>query len=66
MREQAKTSLESGTEAEARYRPTIWSWGLTGAFAAVVDVLSDVYNTFVFGADFQGRRSKALPSDKAF
>ena len=26
-------------------------WGLTGAFAVVVDVLSDVYNTFVFGAN---------------
>ena len=66
MCEQAKTSLESGTEAKGRSRKAVWDWGLTGAFAAVVDVLSDVYNTFVFGADFQGRRSKALPSDKAF
>ena len=65
MREQAKISLESGTEAEARCWATVWDWGLAGAFVAVVDVLSDVYDTFVFSANFQGGRGNNLPSDKA-
>ena len=51
MREQAKTSLESGTEAKGRSRKAIWNWELTGAFAVVVDVLSDVYDTFVFSVN---------------
>ena len=51
MREQAKIGLASGTEAEARCRATVWDWGITGAFAAVVDVLSDVHDTFVFSAN---------------
>ena len=65
MREQTKTGLGSGAEAEARCWATVWDWGLAGAFAAVVDVLSDVYDTFVFGASFQGRRGDNLPSDSA-
>ena len=65
MREQAKIGMESGTEAEARCRATVWNWGLAGAFVAVVDILSDVYNTFVFSANFQGRRSDNLTSDSA-
>ena len=40
MREQAKTGMASG--AEARCRTTVWDWGLAGAFAIVVDVLSDI------------------------
>ena len=55
MCEQAKIGLASGTEEEARCRATVWDWGITGAFAVVVDVLSDVHNAFVFGANFQGR-----------
>ena len=55
MREQTKTGLASGAEAEARCWATVWNWGLAGAFVAVVDVLSDVYDTFVFSANFQGR-----------
>ena len=55
MREQTKTGLESGAKAEASYWATVWDWGLAGTFAVVVDVLSDVHNTFVFGANFQGR-----------
>ena len=55
MREQAKISLVSDTEAEARCWSAIWDCGLTRAFAAVVDVLSDIHDTFVFGANFQGR-----------
>ena len=51
MCEQTKISLVSGTEAEARCRTTIWDWGLAGAFAVVVDVLSDVYDTLVFSAN---------------
>ena len=48
-----KRAWASGTEAEARCRTTVWDWGLGGAFAIVVDVLSDVYDAFVFGANFQ-------------
>ena len=55
MCEQAKTSLESGTEAKGRSRKAIWNWGIAGAFTVVVDVLSDVYDTFVFSANIQGR-----------
>ena len=51
MREEAKTRMASGSEAEARCRTTVWDWGLAGAFAIVVDVLSDIYDTFVFGAN---------------
>ena len=51
MCEQTKISLASGTEAEARCWTTVWDWGLGGAFAIVVDVLSDVYDTFVFSAN---------------
>ena len=55
MCEEAKARMESGTKAEASCWATVWDWGLAGAFAAVVDVLSDVHNAFVFGANFQGR-----------
>ena len=65
MREYAKTGLESGAKAEAHCWSTIWNWGFAGAFVAVVDVLSDVYDTFVFSANFQGGRGNNLPSDKA-
>ena len=34
-------------EAEARCLATIWDWGITRTFAAVV-VLSDVHDTFGF------------------
>ena len=51
MREEAKTRMASGAEAEASCWSAVWDWGLTGAFAAVVDVLSDIYDTFVFGAN---------------
>ena len=44
MREQAKTVLASGAEAEACCWATVWSWGLAGTFAAVIDVLSDIYD----------------------
>ena len=53
MCEQAKTGLVSGAEAEARYWSAVWNWGLTRAFS-IVDLLSDVYDTLVFGANFQG------------
>ena len=65
MREQAKISLASGTEAEVRCRPTVWNWGIAGTFTVVVYVLSDVYDTFVFSANFQGGRGNNLPSDTA-
>ena len=65
MREQAKISLASGAEAEACCWAAVWDWGLKRAFVAVVDVLSDVHDTFVFGANFQGRRGDNLPSDSA-
>ena len=55
MREQAKIGLESGAEAEVRCWSAVWDWGLAGAFAVVIDVLSDVHNAFVFGANFQSR-----------
>ena len=55
MCEQTKISLASGAKAETRCWATVWDWGLAGAFAVVVDVLSDVHNAFVFGANFQGR-----------
>ena len=51
MREQAKTVLASGAEAEARCRSAVWDWGVTRAFTAVVDVLSDIHNAFVFSAN---------------
>ena len=65
MCEQAKTRLERGAEAEAHCWATVWDWGIAGTFAVVVDVLSDVYNTFVFSANFQGRRSNDMPSNSA-
>ena len=65
MCEEGKARMASGTKAEARCWSTVWDWGLAGAFATVVDVLSDVYDTFVFGASFQGRRGDNLPSDSA-
>ena len=55
MCEQAKARLASGTEAEGRSRKAVWDWGIAGTFAAIVDVLSDVYDTFVFSANIQGR-----------
>ena len=51
MCEQAKAGLESGTEVEGGSWAAVWNWGVTRAFAVVVDVLSDVYDTFVFGAN---------------
>ena len=65
MREQAKVGLGSGTKAEAHCRSTVWSWRIAGTFAVVVYVLSDVYDTFVFSANFQGGRGNNLPSDTA-
>ena len=54
MCEQAKARLASGTEMEARCWSAVWDWGLARAFAAVVDVLSNLHDAFVFGANFQG------------
>ena len=51
MCEQAKARLASGTEAEACCWAAVWDWGIAGTFAVVVDVLSDVYDTFVFSAN---------------
>ena len=55
MREQAKTGLESGIEAEveAGCWSSVCDWGLAGAFIAVVDVLSDIYDTFVLAQIFK-------------
>ena len=53
--EAAETRMESGSEAEAGCGPAVWYWGIARTFAAIIDVLSDVHNTFVFGADFQSR-----------
>ena len=54
MRKQAKTGLESGTEAKAHCESDVRNWRITGIFATVVDVLLDVNNVFVFSANFQG------------
>ena len=35
----------------AQRRKAVWDWGIAGTFAAIVDVLSDVYDTFVFSAN---------------
>ena len=53
--EAAETRMESSSEAEAGCGPAVWYWGIARTFAAIVDVLSDVHNAFVFGADFQSR-----------
>ena len=47
--------MESGSEAEAGCGSAVWHWGIARTFTAIVDVLSDVHNAFVFGADFQSR-----------
>ena len=47
MREQAKTGLGNGTEAEARCWAAVWDWGLERAFAVVVDALSDIHDAVV-------------------
>ena len=57
--------MEIGAEAEARCWTAVRRWGITRTFAVIVDVLSDVHNAFVFGADFQGGRDNDLPSNKA-
>ena len=46
MREQAKAGFGSGAESKSSYESTVWNWGIAGTFA--VDVLSDIYDTFVF------------------
>ena len=51
--EAAKTRMGSVSEAEADCGPAVWHWGIARTFAAIVDVLSDVHNAFVFGANFQ-------------
>ena len=51
MREQTKTGLGSGAEAEAYRGAAIWDRRLARTFAASVDVLSDVHDTFVFSAN---------------
>jgi hypothetical protein len=50
MREQAKTVLASGAEAQGSCRSAVWDWGIAGTLA-VVDVLSDIHNAFVFSAN---------------
>ena len=35
--EAAETGLEGSTEAEASWRPTVWSWGIERTFAAAID-----------------------------
>ena len=52
--------MEIGAEAEVRCVAAIQDRRLAGAFAVVVDVLSDVHNTFIFGANFQGGRGDNL------
>ncbi len=47
--------MESGSEAEAGCGSAVWNWGIARTFAVIVDVLSDVHNAFVFGADFPRR-----------
>ena len=53
MREQAKTGLESGAEAEACCWAAVWNWGIAGTFATVINVLSDIYDTFVLAQIFK-------------
>ena len=49
---QKLSRMECGAEAEACYGTAIGSWRLTGTFVVTADVLSDVHNVSVFGADF--------------
>ena len=44
--------MESDPETKAGCRSAIRCWGIARTFAAIVDVLSDVHDAFVFGADF--------------
>ena len=55
MCEQAKAGLERGAEAEAHCWAAVWDWGIAGTFIVTTNLLSDVYDTFVFSANFQGR-----------
>ena len=57
--------MESGTEAEAGCWSTVWNWGIARTFTAAIDLLSDVHDAFVFGANFSCGRSDDLPSDTA-
>ena len=63
--EAAETGLGGSTEAEASWRRTVWSWGIERTFAAAIDLLSDVHDAFVFGANFSCGRSDDLPSNQA-
>ena len=45
--------MESGPEEEAGCGQAIWRWGIARILAAIIDVLSDVHNAFVLGANFQ-------------
>ena len=47
-----KPAWGSGSGAEARCRSDVRCWGIARTFTAIVDVLSDVHNAFVFSADF--------------
>ena len=57
--------MEIGAEAEVRCVAAIQDRRLAGAFAVVVDVLSDVHNTFIFGANFQGGRGNGFSINSA-
>ena len=58
--------MESDPETEAGCRAAIRRWGIARTFAAIVDVLSDIHNAFVFGADFQSGRGDDLSSDTTY
>ena len=62
--EAAETGLESGIEAEAGCGQAVWRWWIARTFTAAIDLLSDVHDAFVFGANFSCGRGNDLPSDK--
>ena len=64
--ESTETCLESDTEAEAGCGSAVWRWGIARTFAAIVDVLSDIHNAFVFSTNFQGGRINDLLSNTAY
>ena len=41
----------------------MWYCGIARTLITIVDVLSDVHDAFVFGANFQSGRGNDLPSD---
>ena len=47
--------MGSGAEAEARDGTAVRNWRFARTFAAAAGVLSDLYDVFVFGANFPRR-----------